>query len=245
MKSFIADLHIHTVLSPCGDLLMTPQNIINKALEIGLDMIAITDHNSAEIIEVALDLAKDTPLTILPGMEVETVEEVHLLCLFDKLEQVLSLQNLVYSSLPNLKNNEELFGPQLLTNQNDEYITKVDKLLLTATELSISQVVKEVRALGGIVIPSHIDKPNYSIIANLGFVPPDLDIAGLEIFSSQSEGEIIDNFFSIDNYPLISNSDAHYLEDIKKSMKFYIKDTKVSEIECAIKKEKGRKAVIL
>ncbi|OCL25830.1 histidinol phosphatase [Orenia metallireducens] len=245
MRSFIADLHVHSVLSPCGDLLMTPQNIINRSLELGLDMIAITDHNSAENIGVALELAKDTPLTIIPGMEVETVEEIHLICLFDTLDQVLLWQEKVYNSLPDFKNNEEIFGPQLLTDQSDEYMDRVDKLLLTATSLSINDVIKEVRSIGGIAIPSHVDKPNYSIISNLGFIPPDLDAAIFEISSKAKISKVIDKFNTIDNYSFISNSDAHYLQDIKRSMKLYMKAPKVKEVELALKGVNGRNAEIM
>ncbi|PRX28955.1 hypothetical protein BX659_11174 [Orenia metallireducens] len=245
MKSFLADFHIHSVLSPCGDLLMTPQNIINRSLELGLDLIAITDHNSAENIGVALELAKDTPLTIIPGMEVETAEEIHLICLFDTLEQVLLWKDKVYASLPDFKNNEEIFGPQLLTDQSDEYIGRVERLLLTATSLSISQVIKEVKSIGGIAIPSHIDKPNYSIISNLGFIPPDLDGFIFEVSSKSKVSKIIDKFSTIDTYSFISNSDAHYLQDIKRSMRLYMKAPKVKEIEWALKGVNGRKADIL
>lgn len=245
MKSFIADFHIHSVLSPCGDLLMTPQNIINRSLEIGLDLIAITDHNSAENIGVALDLAKGTPLTIIPGMEVETVEEIHLICLFDTLQQVLLWQDKVYDSLPDFKNNEEIFGPQLLTDHSDDYIGRVERLLLTATTLSINDVIKEVKDLGGIAIPSHIDKPNYSIISNLGFIPPDLDGSIFEISSKTKISKVIDKFSTIDNYSFISNSDAHYLHDIKKSMKLYMKAPKVKEMELALKGVNGRKTEIM
>src|SRR6056297_1606540 len=110
---------------------MTPQNIIDTALDCGLDVIAITDHNSAENVQVAVELAEDTPLTIIPGMEVTTAEEVHLLCLFATVEQVLQWQEIVYQALPDRQNQEDVFGPQIITNQADEYIAKLDKLLLT------------------------------------------------------------------------------------------------------------------
>ncbi len=244
MRYIKADLHIHSVLSPCGGLLMTPQNIINRALNADLGLIAITDHNSAENIEVALKLAQNTSLKILPGMEVESSEEVHLLCLFDTLEQVLAWQKIVYSALPEIKNNEDIFGPQLLTDINDDYSDRVDRLLLTATNLSIKEIVLKVRGLGGIVIPAHIDKKNYSLISNLGFIPPGLDVFSLEIFDMSRVELLIDKFNTIDKYTLISNSDAHYLQDIRMKSKFYIETTSIKELEMALKGESGRKVLI-
>ena len=155
---------------------MTPQNIIDKALEIGLDIIAITDHNSAKNVATTVELATATDLTVIPGMEVETKEEVHLVCLFPTVDKVLQWQEIVSDALPDVKNNEEAFGPQLITNKNDEYIKKEQKLLLQATTLSVTDVVAEVNNLKGLVIPAHVDKTNYSLIYNLGFINPELNI---------------------------------------------------------------------
>ncbi|AGB41911.1 putative metal-dependent phosphoesterase, PHP family [Halobacteroides halobius DSM 5150] len=234
MSGIYADLHMHTVLSPCGDLLMTPQNIIKQALGVGLDIIAITDHNSAENVEVAIKLAKDTPLTVIPGMEVTTSEEVHLVCLFANLKQVLQLQEIVYKALPNIKNKEEVFGPQIIVNSNDQYVKKLDRLLLTATDLTVKQVIKEVRKLGGLVIPAHIDKKNYSLISNLGFIPPDLNLSIVEIYSKVDLEEIKLKFPQLENYFLITSSDAHYLEDIAKSIKLRLNSKKLSKLKKVI-----------
>ncbi|WP_027338881.1 PHP domain-containing protein [Halonatronum saccharophilum] len=245
MKSFIADLHIHTTLSPCAHILMTPKNIIDRALKIGLDVIAITDHNSAENLEVAMELAKGTPLKVIPGMEVETVEEVHLLCLFDELEQVLAWQEVVYGALPDLKNNDELFGPQILTDLNDNFVSVVERLLLTATSLTVDQVCKGVNKLGGIVIPAHVDKSNYSILSNLGFIPENLEIKCLEISKKGKINRLFDKINTKKNYQIISNSDAHYLEEIKRSLVLELNEVNIREMRLDLMDNKRIKVKII
>ena len=245
MQQYFADFHIHTVLSPCGDLLMTPQNIIDQALEVGLDIIAITDHNSAKNVEVAVELAENTDLTVIPGMEVESKEEVHLVCLFPTVGQVLKWQEIVYDSLPNISNDEEVFGPQIITDLNDQYIKKEEKLLLRATDLSIEEIITGVKDIGGLVIPAHIDKNNYSLIANLGFINPELDIMGVEISKNISKDKAENKFKQLKNYSLVCSSDAHYLEDISKQMILYLEEPTFPEIKKSINKENKRKIKII
>lgn len=237
VKKYNLDLHIHTALSPCADILMTPGNIIKKAQEKNIDIIAITDHNSAANVEVTMKLAENTSIHIIPGMEVETSEEVHLLCLFDSLEQVLEWQDIVYHSLPDLKNNEEYFGYQLLTDINDEFIGRVDNLLATATSLTVTQVVEKVKKLGGITIPSHIDR-SYGIITNLGLLPPKINLSVLEIFNKSTRKQIIKDFPFLQNFSLIKNSDAHYLNELKSFIQLTLTEINIKEIIGQIKELK-------
>ncbi|MFP4016835.1 MAG: PHP domain-containing protein [Halanaerobiales bacterium] len=213
-KIYNCDFHIHSCLSPCADILMTPGNIIKKAIEVGLNVIAITDHNSAGNVEVSLELARDTDLVVIPGMEVASVEEIHLLCLFNTLEQVLAWQERVYQSLPERENDEDFFGYQLLTDNNDEYIAKEKRLLAAATDMSVNDIVVEVKNLGGVVIPSHIDRKYNSIISNLGFVPPELDFQVLEVSRNGDISKLYEQYSFLKSYSLIHNSDSHYLESI-------------------------------
>lgn len=245
MKVYKADFHIHTVLSPCADLLMTPGNIIKRALEIGLDIIAITDHNTAGNLEVALKLTKKTPLYIIPGMEVESSEEVHLLCLFPELNKLLEWERIVYQSLPVLKNDEEFFGYQLKTDLNDEFIAKEERLLATATNLSINNIVQEVKKLGGLVIPSHIDRPHNSIIANLGFIPSELDFPFLELSKSKQPTDLPATILNRGEYSFIKSSDSHYLEDIKPMVELIMKDISLDEIVMAVCNLEGRKGRLI
>lgn len=215
-KIYKCDLHIHSCLSPCSDILMTPGNIIERALTVGLDCIAITDHNTGANVEVAMNLAVKTGLTIIPAMEVESIEEVHLLCFFPKLEQLKKWDIIVRENMPEKSNDEEIFGYQLLTDENDEYLAKDERLLATASKLSVNDIVDGVVSLGGIVIPSHIDRTVNSIIGQLGFIPPELSINIVEL----SRNTDPDSFFKTNNYlkeyTYIVNSDSHYLDDIGK-----------------------------
>jgi hypothetical protein len=176
-----ADLHLHTVLSPCAEPEMLPEFILERAAGLGLNIIAVTDHNSAENCEAMIRVAEGTGITVLPGMEVQTREEVHLLCLFDQLDQALAWQGVVYANLPPVKNKPEVFGAQVVLDAAGEPIGFNDRLLATSAFLSVDETVRQVGALGGLCIPSHVDRPVYSIIANLGFIPPNLGVRAVEI----------------------------------------------------------------
>ena len=214
-KTYKCDFHIHSCLSPCADILMTPGNIIKKAFEVGLDIIAITDHNTAGNVEAALRIAADTDLLIIPGMEVESVEEVHLLCFFDNIEQLNRWGRIVDKALPDMKNDEDSFGYQLLTDERDEYIAKEAKLLATATSLSVDEIVKTVNLLGGVVIPSHVDRPYNSIIGQLGFIPQELGISAIELSKNADPEKFLIKYSYLKDYFYIVSSDSHYLQDIK------------------------------
>ncbi|MDA3847529.1 MAG: PHP domain-containing protein [Vallitaleaceae bacterium] len=202
------DLHIHTALSPCGAEDMTPNNIVNMALLSDLDIIAITDHNSCENVEAVIEVAKGTTLLVIPGIEIETKEEIHVVCLFSDMDSVCNVQDMVYMHLPELKNKPTIFGRQLVLNNADTVIRQEEKLLSFATDLSINQLVAIVEAHNGVMIPAHIDRPSNSIISNLGMIPDDIQLGTLEISRHQSL-EAYQHVYS--NYRLIQNSDAHDL----------------------------------
>lgn len=210
------DFHIHSALSPCGDEDMTPCNIINMALLKGLDIIAVTDHNSCGNLPAVMEAARENGLMVIPGMEVQTKEEVHIVCLFKRLEGAMRFAEIVYNSLPDIRNNEEVFGRQLLFNSEDEIIGKEDKLLLSSAALSVNDVFVLVRGLGGICIPAHVDRPGFSIIANLGFIPPNLKVRTIEISKKSSPEAIMKKYPFLSRYRHIVSSDAHYLQDINE-----------------------------
>ncbi|MCF8019585.1 MAG: PHP domain-containing protein [Vallitaleaceae bacterium] len=202
------DLHIHTALSPCGHEDMTPNNIVNMSKLSNLDVIAITDHNSCENVEAVMRVASKSDLIVIPGIEIESREEVHLVCLFPTLDQVQKVQDIVYSHLPNLPNNRKIFGEQILFNDEDDRIGSINRLLSFACDLSLDQVVQLCIEHDGICIPAHIDRPSYSIISNLGMIPANIDFPTLEI----SRHNAIEPFISqYPNYQVIQNSDAHDL----------------------------------
>lgn len=160
---------------------MIPPLIVQRALELGLGLIGIADHNCAANAAAVIEAAQGTGLTVLPGMEVQTREEVHMLCMFDTLEQVASWQRTVDAALPGLPNREDFFGAQYVVDATGAHRYTEERLLATSTALSVEQVAADVEALGGLCIPAHIDRPSYSIVSNLGFVPQGLPVAGLEI----------------------------------------------------------------
>lgn len=212
-KRYYYDLHVHTALSPCADNHMTPNNIINMAVLKGLDYIAITDHNSALNVKAVVDCALDKNIVVVPGMEVETAEEVHLTCLFRDVESAVEYGDVIYSSLPSIKNNERIFGEQLVIDSKDRTICRVEKLLLNACSYTIEEVLADVTKRGGVVIPSHIDRESYSIISNLGGIPNEIKVRTIEL-----TGNCIDGFLSrypqLKRYNSVISSDAHSLGSI-------------------------------
>ncbi len=235
-----ADLHLHTALSPCASREMTPEAIVRRAQELGLKMIAVTDHNSAENVAAVQQAAQGTGITVLPGMEVQTKEEAHLLSLFDTLEQVLTWQEIVYAHLPNLKNDENAFGPQWVMDAEGQVIGVNDRLLLVSTDLSVEGVVRGVKALGGLCIPSHVDRPGYSIISHLGFIPPDLELVAVEISHLVTPAVARQRFPQLKDFGLVANSDAHQPADISGRNTFKVRQPCISELVLALAQRDGR-----
>lgn len=214
MKVFY-DLHIHSALSPCGDEDMTPNNIVNMAYLKGLDIIAITDHNSAKNARAVMAAGKGV-IKVVPGMEVTTSEEVHTLCLFPDIDSAEDMSEYIRSKMTGIKNQPEIFGRQLIMNELDEIVGEEENLLVNAVDMDIYEVSAETKKRGGLFIPAHIDKGSYSVTANLGFLPPDLYVDGLEI-TERGLAEYKDK------YPecgIITDSDAHYLEHISEQEHF-------------------------
>lgn len=213
---FAVDFHIHSALSPCGDEDMTPGNIVNMSLLKELDIIAVTDHNSCANLPAVMELAKENGLMVIPGMEVQSKEEVHIVCLFKRLESAMKFAEIVYNSLPDIRNNEDVFGRQLIFNSKDEIIGKEDRMLLSSTILSVNDIFVLVRGLGGICIPAHVDRPGFSIIANLGFIPPNLKVKTVEISKKTNPEAVFKKYPMLSKYQYIVSSDAHYLQDISE-----------------------------
>lgn len=225
-----ADLHIHTVASPCAEIEMLPSLIVDRACELGLNCIAVTDHNTAANVEAVASCAARRGIRVIPGMEVQTREEVHMLCLFDTLEQVFSWQDIVEGALPNIKNRDDVFGVQLVVDENDEYIRTLERLLLVAADLTIEQVTDQVNKLGGVVVAAHVDRQAYSLLSVLGFIPPDLQVAALEMSRATDLNSALEKFPQLVDWPLITNSDAHRLDEMQRSMQFQIPEFSIRAI---------------
>lgn len=214
------DLHIHSALSPCGDEEMTPNNIVNMALLKELDIIAITDHNTAENFQAVSKCAAGRDILVVAGLEVESREEVHLLTLFPGIREALAMQEAVQAALPELENREEVFGAQLVMDENDNVIRMERRLLITASALSVEDVFNLARDLNGVMVPAHIDRGSYSIISNLGLIPEGLNLKYLEISRGcDARGFLNKNSF-LRRYELLRSSDAHRLGDILERESF-------------------------
>lgn len=206
------DFHIHSALSPCGDNDMTPNNLINMSIIKGLDAVALTDHNACENIRAAAAVAGDK-IIFIPGMEVETSEEVHIVTLFPTADAAEEMQRILDDSSPFIPNRPEIFGNQYIMDENDEICGEIDRMLVTASGLDIYTVVAAAKDLGGIAYPAHIDRESYSVLSNLGFIPPDLDISAVEI--TEKSRAALEGEYS-NRYNIITSSDAHYLWDISE-----------------------------
>jgi len=246
MNKYRADLHIHTVLSPCGGLEMSPVKIIEKAREKGLDIIGITDHNSTRHCKLTSKLAEPEGLFILKGAEVTTREEVHCLTFFENDDQLKDFQAYLEKHLPPIPNNTEKFGYQVVVDEDEQIIDEIEFLLISAIDQSIEQVEQKVHSLGGIFIPAHIDRPSYSIISQLGFIPADLPIDGIEI-SANCKVEAVTAFLGKHkDKAIIRDSDAHYEDQIGKAITtFEMKHRSFQEIKLALKGIDGRKVSIV
>ncbi|MCK4358116.1 MAG: PHP domain-containing protein [Candidatus Cloacimonetes bacterium] len=241
INRFKFDLHIHTCLSPCGDLEMVPTKIIKRAKLKGLDVIGICDHNASENVKAVKKAGELENVKVLGGMEVTSKEEVHILTLFDEDEDLIGFQKIIYENLHGV-NNDELFGYQLVVDENDEILDTNNRLLIGATELSVEEIVEKARSLNGLVIASHVDRERFSIIGQLGFIPEGLDLDGLELSARYVFGKKNLDFPMASGFPLVTFSDAHYIDDIgKTSTTFFINDVKISEIKKALSGEDGRK----
>ena len=218
---------------------MTPSAIASKAVAMGLNIIAVTDHNSAGNVLAVREAGEQLGLTVIGGMEICSEEEVHLLAYFDQDKDLLNVETIIQDNLPGF-NNPEAFGDQVFLNSKDEILGVSEKLLFGASTLNIETIVDLVHNNNGMVLASHVDRESFSIISQLGYIPEGLHLDGVELVNGiktiQGEKE-----FSFQGYPWISSSDAHYIEDVgKRTTKFRIMEPNVKEIMLAFKNMDGR-----
>ncbi|HUH67118.1 MAG TPA: PHP domain-containing protein [Syntrophales bacterium] len=240
LKAFRCDLHVHTCLSPCADLGMYPGALVDKAIAEKLDIVAICDHNASENVEFVIKRAEGKPITILPGMEITSSEEVHLLALFDTTDALIKLQELVYSNLSGT-NREEVFGCQAIVNDQDEVEGFNDRFLLGATRLSLTEIIDHVHRLDGLAIASHIDRESFSVISQLGFIDPEIDLDALEISRKTGIQGARAKYPELSGYPFIESSDAHFIDDIGHgSTTIFLERGNIAELRMAFSGHGGR-----
>ena len=225
MTEYAYDLHIHSALSPCADDDMTPNNIAGMAAIKGLDIIAVTDHNSCGNVRAVMECAKQYNIAVIPGMEVETAEEVHVVCYFPNLDAAFEMQKIVAGKMMGIKNNPQMFGNQYYMDEDDEIIGIEENLLVSATMMSFQEVFETVKKLNSIAVPAHIDRTSYSVISNLGFMPPDVNIDIVEITARNLEKWKKD----YSEFQILTNSDAHMLGNIAEKENFLCINNKKHE----------------
>ncbi len=208
------DFHIHSCLSPCGDMDMTPHSIAGMSYINGLNAIAVADHNTARNVRAVSEAAQEFGICTVPAIEAESAENVHLLCLFPTIEAAEDMGELLESHLPPIKNRIDIFGEQCIMDARDEKMGEIERLLINATDLPIEEIKKETENRGGVCIAAHIDRDKNGIVSILGAVPEDLGFSTLETADKITE-ENVDK-----RYKYITNSDAHYLTDISEKENF-------------------------
>lgn len=243
MKTLLADFHIHTLLSPCAEIEMTPHHIVMRAAQYGVDAVAITDHNASANAAAAVEAAKNYGVKVFPGMEVECREEAHIVVLFDTLEQLAAWQKIVDANMSGLKNNAERFGAQFIVDDDDNFIAEEERMLLGPLKLPAAEVIQKVNAMGGMAIAAHVDRPSYSLLMQLGFLPSDMGLAAAEI-SAAGIRELKEQKLKLAlgglNY--VTDSDAHMMDSFINGPKnlITVKSLTVAELKLALAAVDGR-----
>jgi PHP family Zn ribbon phosphoesterase len=240
LKSFRAEFHLHTVLSPCAAVEMIPPLIIEEALAKNINLIAVTDHNAIKNVEAVLLAAEGTGITVLPGIELQTREEIHSLCLFDSLLQLCQFFAQIRNTYPDIENNAEFFGEQFVVDATGEFIRREERLLITSSSLSLKEAWDKVNVLGGLLIPAHVNRTAFGLLPVLGMVPTDIDLQIIEISRHMSFLQAIDQYPQLSNYKLIQGGDAHTLDEIQGWNHFSLSEPTIIEIKLAMNGQSGR-----
>ena len=236
MKEYKVDLHIHTCLSPCAELEMGPLSIVREARRKGLDVIGICDHNSAENVPAVARTAEKECMCVIGGMEVASREEVHILALFDRNDELRALQDIVHAHLCGT-NDQKLYAEQVIVNEEEEVLGFSTKLLIGATDITIDKLVELIHEFGGLAIAAHVDRQAFGIIGQLGFIPEGLPLDALELADPCKRDTIPDTA----RFPFITSSDAHTLQNIgRRYTTFLMENVSVEEIRKSLSGKGGR-----
>lgn len=248
LRRFRADLHIHTALSPCASDELTPPALLAAAKLCGIDVIGAVDHNATgngwALVEAAARPSA-APVRVLPGLEVESVEGVHVVCLSDKPDEAEAMQHFVWARLPAGANRPEILGEQWLMDPAGQQIRQEDRLLAQATGLSLGDICRESRRRGLLTLPAHVTRRSHGLFGVLGFMPEELEIDGLELgptcahLTERAQQDL-------QRGPRVASSDAHQLEQIGESYTdFWLSEPTVAELRLALQQRDGRRAVIV
>lgn len=240
MKTFAADLHIHTALSPCALEEMTPVAIVQAAIREGLDMIAICDHNSAGNVRATQEAARgDT--AVLAGIEITTSEEAHVIGLFPDATAACAAGDEVRATLPERGEASRKFGEQLLMNASGEVLGAETKMLSTASGFALRDAVKLIKKYHGLAIAAHLDRPSFSIVSQLGVFPAETDLDAIEISAVAAAASRAGEFMSF-GLPVITSSDSHFLSDVGScATVFEMLSVAFDELTLALRGAAGRR----
>lgn len=205
------DLHIHSCLSPCGDADMTPNNIAGMAMLNGVELAALTDHNTTMNCPAFFKACENVGVVPIGGMELTTAEDIHMVCLFPSLEKTMAFGEFVAEHRMKIKNRPDIFGEQIILDENDEEIGRIDDLLVAGTDLDISTAFNEVERFGGAAFPAHIDKMSNGLIAILGDFPPEPIFGSAEFHDLAKKNDYISKYSALNGMKYLTCSDAHYL----------------------------------
>ena len=229
------DLHIHTVLSPCADLEMTPVNIVEKAKGAGLNIIGITDHNSTLNAKLVKRLAAEQGILTLMGVEVTTKEEVHCLAFFEYENQLDEFQDYLEKNITKIPNKNGHFGYQPVVDEKENILQMVPYYLTSALTKGITDIQKFVYSLDGIFIPAHVNRPMNGLFSHLGFIPRNLEFDALGITGKTTEKHVRKHYVLENKISLIRNSDAHFIDQIGAGYSmFYINDLSFKGVKGAL-----------
>lgn len=245
MRTFVGDFHVHTLLSPCAAIEMTPHHIIMRAAQCGINILAITDHNASGNVCAALEAGQRYGVTVFPGMEVECAEEAHIVVIFDTWEKLAYWQKIVDECRLGLPpNNAERFGKQFVVDAYDNFVYEETKMLLGSCRMKAEDVIKQSKKMGALVFAAHIDRPSYSILGQLGFIGNDLQLDAVEI-SGFGLAELTDKKLKplVGDIPYITNSDGHTIKDFLQGPKNLLKlqEPSLAEVKLALAGRQGRK----
>ena len=232
------DLHMHSCLSPCGDMDMTPNNIVGMSKLLGLDVIALTDHNSVLNCKAVMKLGEENGLCVIPGMELTTMEEIHVVCLFPTYEKALQFNDYVKEHQMQFPNRVDIYGRQVIMDENDEEIGEVENLLILATDISVMDIKPLVESFDGVCYPAHINRDSMSIISSLGDIPPECDFKTAEVSSSGDVEKLKERYPILSDMLIVRDSDAHYLQNMRDAENFFELDE--LSINAVLKKLKNK-----
>lgn len=217
MSGYLYDLHIHSCLSPCGDNDMTPNNIVGMAAISGLEIIAITDHNTCKNAPAVLKVAEEAGILAIPGMELCTSEEAHVVCLFETLEGAMEFDRYIYDTMPHVRNKPEIFGEQRVLDAEDRLVGALDDLLLVSSFVAVDDVKRLAEEYGGTAFPAHVDRDSYSVLAALGSIPPEGGYTVAEVTREADLEALLAQHPELRGMGVVRDSDSHYLDTLAGS----------------------------